>query len=97
MILASAGALGGPLGALSGRLGGFLGPLGAILDRLGAVLACIGAILSRLDGLLDPQEAQGAKIVDFHRFSYVFGLQKGWAILVGGCGMAPGGGLRGET
>ena len=97
MILASGGALGGPLGALSGRFPGLLGLLGAILDRLGAVWACIEAILSRRDGLLDPQGAQGAKTVDFHTFSYVFGLQKrGGGTLVGGCGVAPVGGLGGR-
>ena len=65
MILASGGALDGPLGALLDLLWGFLGPLGAILDRLGVVLARPEAILSRLEALLDPQEGPNAKIIDF--------------------------------
>ena len=65
MFLASGGPLVGFLRALLGHLGGVLGPLGAILGRLGAVLSRLETILSRLHAVLDPQEAQGAEIIDF--------------------------------
>ena len=80
MILASGGALGGPLGALLGRLGGFMSLQGAILGRLGAAFAGFEAILSHFEALLGPQEAKMPKSTIFHWFLYVFGPQKGSTI-----------------
>ena len=70
--MASEGALGGPVRALLGPLGGFLGPLGAFLGRLESILGRLEVILSRLEALLDPQEAEGAQIIDFP-YVFVFG------------------------
>ena len=75
-----------------------MGRLGAILGRIGTVLDRLGAILGHLEALLDSPEAQEAEFVDF---PYV--LLGFWAPGAGsppwvdGCGVAPVGGLGGET
>ena len=92
MILASGGAIGGPLGALSGRLGSLLGLLWAIMDRLGTVFARLEAIWSRLEALLGPQEAQEAEIIDVTSVLLGFRPQMGVVNLGRGMWRSPWGG-----
>ena len=73
MVLASGGALGGPLGALLGRLGGLLGHLGPSWGHIGAVLGRLEAIRSRLDALLDVRRPKMPKLLIFHMFLQGFG------------------------